>query len=308
MGSGHYDVDAARLRASMRDPKATYATTSSRIYSGARKALDDSLNLKLKNKRECMDSSDCPTAVPVVVFIDGTGSMGRSAYDVLEKMPNLYGTILSEKVLPYPQVLTGVIGDATSDRVPLQVSEFEIDDKLIDAHLEKMYLEGNGGGQNTESYELAMYFLANQVEASQFDKGRGKGYAFIIGDEAPYELIKRQFLMDHNGVDPEIDIPLEAIIPDLLAKWEFFLLRPCSGSAFRASGVEVTWAKYIGDERIIRLQDHNEVIAAIIGVIAKLEGRDDITVGASTVLSTSLSKLNSGSDSSGLASINSPDI
>ena len=56
----------------------------------------------------------------------------------------------------------GAIGDATCDRAPLQVGQFESDNRMDD-DLGRILLEGGGGGQKTESYELAMYFMARHT-------------------------------------------------------------------------------------------------------------------------------------------------
>ena len=61
-----------------------------------------------------------------------------------------------------PQIMFGAIGDATCDRVPLQVGQFESDNRMDD-DLGRIVLEGGGGGQMTESYELAMYFMARHT-------------------------------------------------------------------------------------------------------------------------------------------------
>jgi hypothetical protein len=76
----------------------------------------------------------------------------------------------------------GAIGDATCDRAPLQVGQFESDNRMDD-DLSRILLEGGGGGQKTESYELAMYFMARHTAADCYEKRGKRGYLFIIGDE-----------------------------------------------------------------------------------------------------------------------------
>ena len=82
----------------------------------------------------------------------------------------------------HPQILFGAVGDATCDRVPLQVGQFESDNRMDD-DLGRILLEGGGGGQMTESYELAMYFMARHTAIDCLDKRGRRGYLFIIGDE-----------------------------------------------------------------------------------------------------------------------------
>ena len=68
----------------------------------------------------------------------------------------------------------GGIGDAQSDRVPLQVGQFESDNRMDD-QLRTIFLEGNGGGQKSESYELATYFIARHTVTDAWEKRGRKG-------------------------------------------------------------------------------------------------------------------------------------
>ena len=53
-------------------------------------------------------------------------------------------------------------------------------------------LEGGGGGQMRESYELAMYFMARHTSLDCHEKRGKRGYLFIIGDEMPYPNVNPQ--------------------------------------------------------------------------------------------------------------------
>ena len=78
------------------------------------------------------------------------------------KLPQLLGLLKQQGYAADPQLMFGAIGDATCDRAPLQVGQFESDNRM-DGDLEHILLEGGGGGQKTESYELAMYFMARHT-------------------------------------------------------------------------------------------------------------------------------------------------
>ena len=101
------------------------------------------------------------------------------------------GLLLRKGYLAHPQILIGGIGDATCDRAPLQVGQFESGIE-IDEDLAKLWLEGGGGGQQTESYELAMYFMARHTSIDCLEKRGQRGYLFLIGDEMPYPKVKRK--------------------------------------------------------------------------------------------------------------------
>src|SRR5258706_8080797 len=87
-------------------------------------------------------------------------------------LPKLVGLLIRKGCLEHPQILIGAIGDATCDTAPLQVGQFESGIE-IEEDLGKLFLEGGGGGQVTESYELAMYFMARHTSIDCHEK-RGK--------------------------------------------------------------------------------------------------------------------------------------
>jgi hypothetical protein len=289
MGSGHYDISTAAFRAKTRDAVATTASVTTSVEAGKREALLDRFNLAKKSFRECRNSKDSPNATPITIFIDGTGSMGKAAHDVMNKMHQMFENLIKEKAVAYPQLSLGVVGDATCDKVPLQVSEFEIDNNIIDDNVDELYLEGMGGGTKQESYELALYFLANMVQADCFDNG-GKGFAFIIGDEMPYETIKKDYLKRVCGVDVQEDIPLEAIMDDVNSKWDLYLLRPKINRYAEDREIISTWEKFIDPEKIILMQGLDDVVAAITNIICLRKGKTSNLKGSDT-LSTSLSRI-----------------
>ena len=112
--------------------------------------------------RESRDSAEHPDSNPILISLDVTGSMGAVVRGIHRDLPHLHELLLGHKYIPHPQILFAAVGDATCDRVPLQVGQFESDNRM-DQNLENMILEGGGGGQKTESYELAMYVAARHT-------------------------------------------------------------------------------------------------------------------------------------------------
>src|SRR5262249_27257806 len=126
-----------------------------------------------------------PESLAITVLFDVTGSMLVVPERLQTKLPELYGLVLRKGYVEHPQVMFGAIGDATCDRVPLQVGQWETDNRAGD-DLGNSCLEGGGGGQKTESYELAMYFMARHTAIDCYEKRGKRGYLFIVGDELPY--------------------------------------------------------------------------------------------------------------------------
>ena len=96
-----------------------------------------------------------------------------------------------------PQILFGAIGDATCDRAPLQVGQFESDNRMDD-DLGRILLEGGGGGQKTESYELAMYFMARHTAIDCFEK---RGRAATCSSSATSWPTRRSSAREVGDVD-----------------------------------------------------------------------------------------------------------
>jgi hypothetical protein len=154
-----------------------------------------------KVMRESRDSDEHPESLPIAVIFDVTGSMGQIPVTIQAKLPKLYGLLLAKGYVEHPQILFGAVGDAYSDRVPLQIGQFESDNRA-DENLENLFLEGGGGGGNHESYELAAYFVARHTATDAWEKRGKKGYLFLIGDERTYSTIDPRQVADADRRRP----------------------------------------------------------------------------------------------------------
>lgn len=267
---------------------------SNRIRSGATAAQAHQLLSPLtkagptspfagKVMREVAISDEHPRPTPIAIMLDVTGSNYTAAQAVHAKLPKLFGLLQRKGYVEDPQVLIGAVGDANSDEVPLQVGQFESDNR-IDAMLEAMYLEGNGGGQAHETYELAAYFLARHTYLEPWHKQGRKGYAIFIGDELPYDAVKRKYggmygRRDHTlesltGDALEADVSTEQVFKELQEQYEVFFLFQEQGS-YTASQVLPAWRKLIG-ENALSLQDPNTVCEFIAGLLAMRESGLDL--------------------------------
>ena len=114
--------------------------------------------------------------------------MGKVVRGIHADLPHLHELLLGHHYISDPQILFAAVGDATCDQVPLQVGQFESDNRM-DQNLENMILEGGGGGQKYESYELMFYMAARHTAIDCFEKRGRKGYLFMIGDEMAYAFV-----------------------------------------------------------------------------------------------------------------------
>src|SRR6185295_1447778 len=131
-----------------------------------------------------------------------------------QELPNLMKLLTACNVAD-PQVMFMAVGDATSDGAALQVGQFETTAELMDQWLTWSYLEGGGGGSGEESYELALYFLAQHTEMDCSVKRGKRGYLFMTGDELPYPVLSRHVVESVIGDRLDDDLKLEEVVAEL---------------------------------------------------------------------------------------------
>jgi hypothetical protein len=220
--------------------------------------------------RESRDSPQHPDSVAVAVIFDVTGSMGSVPRVLQTKLGNLMRLLIDEGYLAHPQVLFGAVGDAYCDRVPLQIGQFESGLEM-DEDLGKIYLEGGGGGQVYESYELALYFMARHTALDCDERRRRKGYLFTIGDEKPYTQVSRQQVAHLIGDNLRQDLPVEQIIAEVQERYDYFHIIPTHTTHGRSPDVQACWQALLG-ERVLLLEDAAAVCETIALTIGLSEG------------------------------------
>jgi hypothetical protein len=171
----------------------------------------------------------------------------------------------------------GAIGDATCDRAPLQVGQFESDNRM-DGDLERILLEGGGGGQKTESYELAMYFMARHTKTDCWDQRHKRGYLFIVGDEMPYPAVKPREVSAWIGDELPQPLPLANLIAQLTRRWDTYYILP-AGAAHAGDGqVLAVWRRLLG-QNVLELTDLDAVCETIALTIGLGEEAIDLAAG-----------------------------
>ena len=218
--------------------------------------------------RESRDSAEHPASTAIFISLDVTGSMGAVVRGIHADLPRLHELLLGHNYVTDPQILFAAVGDATCDRVPLQVGQFESDNRM-DQNLENLILEGGGGGQKTESYELMLYVAARHTAMDCIEKHGRKGYLFVIGDEMAYPYVYRKLVKQLTGNDPERDIPLAEIVEEVKKKFHTYFIIPGGASYGADTQVLAFWNNLLGENRVLHLEspeDTSECIAQTIGV------------------------------------------
>lgn len=220
--------------------------------------------------RESRDSKEHPNSVSIAVLFDVTGSMGTVPRILQTKLGKLMRLLTERGILAHPQLLFGAVGDAYTDAVPLQIGQFESGLEMDD-DLGKIYLEGGGGGQVHESYELALYFCARHTVIDCYERRQKKGYLFTIGDEKPYPAVLREQVRQHIGDGLERDISVEQIVAEVQQRYEYFHIIPTNTAHGRSADVQQRWRSLLG-ERVLLLEDESAVCETIGLAIGLCEG------------------------------------
>lgn len=220
--------------------------------------------------RESRDSAAHPDSVAIAVIFDVTGSMGSVPRVLQTKLGKLMRLLVQKGYVEHPQMLFGAVGDAHSDAVPLQIGQFESGLEMDD-DLGKIFIEGGGGGQVHESYELAIYFMARHTQIDCYEKRGKKGYLFTIGDEKPYAGALRQQVIHHIGDKLERDVPIQQLVQEVQRRYEHFHIIPTQTAHGRNPEIQAGWQALLG-ERVLLLEDETAVSETIALAIGLCEG------------------------------------
>ncbi|MET0426420.1 MAG: hypothetical protein ABW046_21300, partial [Actinoplanes sp.] len=133
--------------------------------------------------------------------------------------------------------------------------------------LARIVLEGGGGGQKRESYELAMYFMARHTSLDSMVKRGRRGYLFLIGDEMPYPRINpaevRKFIGDRTEA-----ISTEAMIAELRRSYDVYYIMPTAAGWGGDAEILGRWRALLG-QNVLELDDLDavcETIALTVGL------------------------------------------
>ncbi len=275
MGSGKWSVSTYHERAAVRARTGadTFDYSRGEIRSGRLK-VHQTLDPRGLKCRESRDSAEHPDSNAIIIGLDVTGSMDVVVRGIHADLPHLHELLLGHRYIPDPQILFAAVGDATCDRVPLQVGQFESDNRM-DQNLENMILEGGGGGQKTESYELLLYTAARHTATDCWEKRRRKGYLFLIGDEMAYASVNKQEVNGLIGDGLQRNVPLDAIVEEARERYHLYYVIP--GGAAHGDDREVTdfWRQHVGPQSVLRLDDPDDTSECIALTIGLTEGTID---------------------------------
>lgn len=261
MGGGIYSSNARLVRT---NASGLHAKNNEEIFTN--RGLNSSMNPCDVIVREARDSEEHPNSLAIILALDVTGSMGDIPnYIVKDGLPKIMDSIIQCGIKD-PQVLFMGIGDHECDNAPLQVGQFESNDKLLDKWLIDLFLEGGGGGNGGESYLLAWYF-AQRTITDCFEKRKEKGFLFTIGDEPCLKYLPGNSCKKIMGNRWEYrDETAISLLKKAQEKYHVFHLNIKEGYGNRFNHIEPEWKELIGDN-FINVDDHRDISKIIPEII-----------------------------------------
>lgn len=256
----------------------SYAKTTRGLEGKTREEVFESRGMKKElnphnvKMRESRDGPDHPLSNAIIVALDVTGSMGMLAETIARKgLGVLFNSLLNDRPVTDPQLMFMGIGDATCDQAPLQVSQFESDNRVVE-QLAGLYLEGGGGGNRFESYHLPWYFAATHTSIDCFEKRGRKGYLFTIGDEETPAPLAKEHILRFIGDHSQKDFTAGELYSMASETYHVYHVIIEEGSHARShpKAVRDTWNALLG-QRALSLSDHTKLAEGITAVIAMNE-------------------------------------
>lgn len=204
---------------------------------------------------------------PVVIVCDVTGSMGDWPATIFSKLP--YLDIEGKEYLgDSMEVSFGAIGDCHCDKYPLQVYPF-VKGKEMEANLKKMIIEGGGGGNEGESYDLAALYYARNVEMPNAIKP----LFIIIGDEPLYKTVYRSKSESWARTKIEESMSVKEAFDELMKKYSCYHIHRGSGDDVEDS--TENWLDVFPKDRVILLPEAGRVVDTIFGIFARETNKVD---------------------------------
>ena len=261
MGHGKF---SRKAYAKLSKSKAYDTKSRSQIFTSAN--IDPEMDPKKATTRESRDSEEHPNSLAIIVGLDVTGSMGFVPEDIVKNtLPDLVETII-EAGYPDPQVLFIGLGDFVYDRAPLQVGQFESSTELLDRWLTKVYLEGGGGGNEGESYNLAYLFAARHTAIDCWEKRRQRGFLFTIGDEPCLANIPADIITRLTPASQASTITTADMLKEAQEKYKVYHMHLDHNNTARLPHRRAGWKELLGQNLTI-VQDYKQVAKKIAHIV-----------------------------------------
>jgi hypothetical protein len=184
--------------------------------------------------------------------------------------------IFDRKPVSDPQIMCVAIGDAYTDQAPLQATQFETDMRIV-GQMEKLWLEGQGGGNGGESYNLVHYFAATKTSTDAFEKQGRKGQIWTIGDEPPHMELLASQIQRIVGGEPTRDLTSQEVLAMARRYYDVFHVVVEEGAGLSQYGEKAVvgaWNELLGEGNVLRLSDYTKLSEVILSKMQLIAGVD----------------------------------
>jgi hypothetical protein len=265
MGGGSYSYMNAHTRSAARTEAYSHLSeTAAREQAFTQKHIDSEMIINGK-VRESRDSEEHPNSFPIIIALDTTGSMGHIPMDLIKgSFPEIMKSII-EAGVPDPQVCFIGVGDCYFDNAPIQCGQFESSDELMEKWFQKVYLEGGGGNNPGESYNLAWYFASRHTVTDSWEKRHKKGVLITIGDEPCLSEIPQSNIVGLFGDGTQSGILSSTLIEEASEQWELYHIH--MGDLPIYSSTINKWRGLIGNDRLVVLPRKNYNLVPVVSSI-----------------------------------------
>lgn len=265
---------------------ATYSASVGRSYCASTKTFKDNytssdqafisrkLDKKLNPKdvlRECCDTKEHPKSFPIILALDVTGSMGKTAIEVQKKLNPIMEEIY--KTVDDAEVMIMAIGDLAYDDAPIQISQFESDIRIAE-NLDKVWFENGGGGNDYESYTAAWYMGLKHCKLDCWNRGK-KGLIITMGDEPLNPYLPQSELESVTGDTLQGDVETKDLYKAASEKFNLFHFCIESGNYPDQTRQKRTFEKVLGSQNV-DISSVGDLHKKIIAVVQKYSNNDDI--------------------------------
>ena len=302
MGGGRWNADTYSAYRSTH----TVGKSAAEIFT-ARTIKSDYSPKNIKT-RESRDSNDNPTSNAIIVAMDVTGSMGRIPHELIDGGLGTFITELFDKApITDPHLMLNFFDDVKfiGDR-SLQATQFEADIRIA-AQMKELMITGVGGGNDSESYHLPLYFAAFHTSIDCFEKRNKKGLLFTFGDESVPPPLRAEEIEEVFGYRPEFkEMSYKELFEAASRTYDVFHLVVIHGGYSEID----RWRAEIG-EHAIPVTDYTKIPEIMTSIIRANAGEDHSTIvadykgGTAVAVRTAISGLTptSGAGSSGVVSL-----
>lgn len=261
MGGGRFTVESYR---NLKINKGYDDKSREQIFTSTR--IPEDMDPKQVKVRESRDSEEHPESLSIIVGLDVTGSMGMVPEDLVKNtLPDLVGSII-EAGVEHPQVCFIALGDYIYDSAPLQIGQFESSAELLDRWLTRVYLEGGGGGNGAESYNLAYLFAARHTSIDCWEKRKQKGFLVTIGDEPCHDKIPSEIISRLSPEENPESVSTAGILQEAQERYNVYHLH-IEHDDFSVKDVRKEgWKELLGQNFLV-LSDYTQIAKKIASIV-----------------------------------------